>query len=146
MARHPEPGADDAGSQGEATTFLAKHPDLPNARSVGNFGSLGNRASRSLTPDLENRFKLCECPLAMGSFDIQCSLSGLPLEGVTVLLLTDSQGHPVAQPLSGVYDTYGGIELAERSITTDALWKLKKTSGHPTAPDLEALSVSERAR
>lgn len=76
----------------------------------------------------------------MGSFDVRCALSGLPLEGVTVLLITDSEGHPVAQPLSGAYDAYGGIELTERNITTDALWRLEKTSGHPTAPNIEALS------
>jgi hypothetical protein len=76
----------------------------------------------------------------MGSFDVRCALSGLPLEGVTILLLTDGEGHAVAQPLAGAYDTYGGIELTARNLTTDALWKLEKTSSHPAKPNLEALS------
>lgn len=75
----------------------------------------------------------------MGSYDVSCAVSGLPLSGKTVLLLTKSD-IPVTVPFYGEYDTYGGIEIEKASPTAEAVWPLEKTSGHPAELDLEALS------
>jgi hypothetical protein len=78
----------------------------------------------------------------VGTYDLACSLSGLPLQRSTALLLMKDRV-PIATPLYGAYDEYGGVTLDAASITSDALcaaWQIAPATEGIRQTKLAALS------